>query len=442
MLDRSDLSAIGEPLRVETSLLHHGFRTDPGTFSTIVPICLSNAYAFESIEHASDVFDLRRGGRTYSRLMNPTTDVLEERLASLEGGVSAIATSSGQAAIAMAILNIAAAGDNIVSSTHLYGGTINLLSTTFGRLGIETRFVEPTDVNAFERVTDERTRCYFAEVLPNPRLTPFPVRTVSDLARRIGLPLIVDNTMSPYICRPIDLGANIVVHSTSKYVCGHGTTIGGAIIDAGSFDWAENSCRFALMTEPDHSHGGIMWLEAAERVGGPYGRSPYLLKLRNTLMRDFGPCPSPFASFLLLQGLETLPLRMERHCENAERLARAIAGQAKVCDVSYPLLAPVSQRNQARENMGRYGGPLLQFELSGGIAAGRTFVESLRLAYHVSNIGDARTLVTHPASTTHASVSPAARAAAGVRDGTIRVSVGIEHIDDIMADFQQAFAKV
>ena len=442
MLHRPDQSIATQDVRIETSLLHGGFRCDPGTLATIVPICLSNAYAFESIEHASDVFDLRRDGRTYSRLMNPTTDVLEERLASLEGGVSALAMSSGQAAIAMAILNIAASGDNIVSSTHLYGGTINLLSTTFRRLGVETRFVEPTDVKAFERATDERTRCYFAEVLPNPRLTPFPVREVSVLARRMGLPLIVDNTMSPYICRPLGLGANIVIHSTSKYVCGHGTTIGGAIVDGGSFDWLENANRVPLMSEPDSSHGGILWLDAAERLGGPYGRSPYLLKLRNTLMRDFGPCPSPFASFLLLQGLETLPLRMERHCENAEVVARAVAAHPKVCDVSYPLLATEPHRSQARENMGRYGGPLLQFELSGGITSGRTFVESLRLAYHVSNIGDARTLVTHPASTTHASVPPEARAAAGVRDGTIRVSVGIEHVDDILADFQQAFAKV
>lgn len=442
MLDRVERSAVGRSLRAETSVLHSGFRCDPGTLATIVPICLSNAFAFESIEHASDVFDLRRGGRTYSRLMNPTTDVLEERLASLEGGVSALATSSGQAAIAMAILNIAVAGDNIVSSTHLYGGTINLLSTTFQRLGIETRFVEPTDARAFAGATDERTRCYFAEVLPNPRLTPFPVREVSAIARNMGLPLIVDNTMSPYICRPIALGADIVLHSTSKYVCGHGTTIGGAIVDSGNFDWSEHADRFSLITEPDGSHGGIKWLEAAERLGGPYGRSPYLLKLRNTLMRDFGPCPSPFASFLLLQGLETLPLRMERHCENAQCLAGVIARQPKVRGVSYPLLAPEPDRSRAQENMGRFGGPLLQFELCGGLSSGRTFVESLRLAYHVSNIGDARTLVTHPASTTHASIPSAARSAAGVEDGTIRVSVGIEHIDDILADFQQAFDHV
>jgi len=374
--------------------------------------------------------------------MNPTTDVLEERLASLEGGVAAVATSSGQAAIALAILNIAAAGDNIVSSSHLYGGTINLLSTTFHRLGIETRFVEPGDVNAFEAATDERTRCYFGEALPNPRLTPFPIRRVSDLAHRIGLPLIVVNTMSPYIARPFTLGADIIVHSTSKYICGHGTTIGGAIIDRGAFDWQESKARFPLMTEPDGAHGNIEWLQAADHLDGGYGRSPYLLKLRNTLMRDFGPCPSPFASFLLLQGLETLALRMERHCENAAALARTLAVHSQVCDVTYPLLASEHDRAQARENMGLYGGPLLQFELSGGLSSGRKFVEKLRLAYHVSNIGDARTLVTHPASTTHASVPAEARAAAGVRDGTIRVSAGIEHIDDILGDFQQALSDV
>jgi O-acetylhomoserine (thiol)-lyase len=427
---------------VETKVLHSGFRVDPTTLATIVPIYLSNAYAFESIDQASDIFDLRENGRTYSRLMNPTTDVLEDRLTAVEGGVSAVATSSGQAAIAMSILNIATAGDNIVSSSHLYGGTINLLSTTFARLGIETRFVEPTDVGAFEVATDERTRCYFAEALPNPRLTPFPIRTVAEVAHRIGLPLIIDNTMSPYISRPFELGADIIVHSTSKYICGHGTTIGGVIIDSGGFDWREHAARFGLMTQPDRSHGDILWLDAADRLPTGYGRSPYLLKLRNTLMRDFGPCPSPFSSFLLLQGLETLPLRMDRHCSNAATLAVALSEEPEVADVTYPLLGCDAGRRQARENMGVWGGPLLQFELRGGVGAGRKFVEALQLAYHVSNIGDARTLVTHPASTTHASVPAAARLAAGVKDGTIRVSVGLEHIDDILQDFRGALANV
>jgi O-acetylhomoserine (thiol)-lyase len=442
MLEKRTSASTRRQHRVETRMLHSGFRCDPSTFATTVPICLSNAYAFESIERASDIFDLRRNGRTYSRLMNPTTDVFEERLASLEGGVAAIATSSGQAAIAMAILNIAVAGDNIVSSSHLYGGTINLLTTTFRRLGIETRFVEPGEVSALEAATDDKTRCYFAEALPNPRLTPFPIRAASNIAHRMGLPLIIDNTMSPYISCPLMLGADLVLHSTSKYICGHGTTIGGAIIDSGKFEWNKHKTRFSLMNEPDPAHGNIQWLEAADHLQTGYGRSPYLLKLRNTLMRDFGPSPSPFSSFLLLQGLETLPLRMERHCENAATLAQSLSRRSEVSNVTYPLLASGRDRAQAMENMGSYGGPLLQFELSGGLAAGRQFVEKLQLAYHVSNIGDARTLVTHPASTTHASVPAEARAAAGVRDGTIRVSAGIEHIEDILDDFDQALSHV
>ena len=427
---------------VETKVLHSGFRVDPFTLATTVPICLSNAYAFESIEQASDIFDLRENGRTYSRLMNPTTDVFEERLASVEGGIAAIATSSGQAAVAMALLNITAAGDNIVSSSYLYGGTINLLSTTFRRLGIETRFVEPGDIGAFEAATDAKTRCYFAEALPNPRLLPFPISRVAEVAHRIGLPLIIDNTMTPYISRPFELGADIIVHSTSKYICGHGTTIGGAIVDSGRFDWGAHPDRFGLIVEPDAAHGNIHWLDAAAHLSTGYGRSPYLLKLRNTLMRDFGPTPSAFSSFLLLQGLETLPLRMERHCANAAILAKTLSEQAQVEDVTYPLLGSEAIRHQARENMGSCGGPLLQFELRGGIAAGRKFIEALQLAYHVSNIGDLRTLVTHPASTTHGSIPPAARAAAGVKDGTIRVSVGIEHIDDILQDFTEALDHV
>ncbi len=442
MLDKTASAATRPGLHVDTMLLHAGFRWDPSTFATTVPIFLSNAYAFASIENASDVFDLRQMGRTYSRLMNPTTDVFEERMAALEGGIAAVATASGQAAIAMSILNIAAAGDNIVSSDHLYGGTINLLATTFRRLGIETRFVQPDRIADFAAATDERTRCYFGEALANPRLTPFPIRAVSELARRLGLPLIIDNTTSPYISRPFALGADLIVHSTSKYICGHGTTIGGVVIDGGKFDWRKHHARVPLLTRPDEAHGNIQWLDAADRLGVGYGKSPFLLKLRNTLMRDFGPCPSPFSSFLLLQGLETLPLRMERHCRNAATLARMLSRHPRVAEVTYPSLASSRVRAQAKENMGAHGGPLLQFELRGGLRSGRRLMEKLQLAYHVANIGDARTLVTHPASTTHASVPAQARAAAGVRDGTIRVSVGIEHIDDILNDFKQALAHV
>lgn len=426
------------PLHVETAVLHGSYRCDPTTLATTVPIYLSNAYAFESVDHASDVFDLRSEGRTYSRLMNPTTDIFEQRVASLEGGVAALATSSGQAAIMLAILNLAVAGDNIVSSAHLYGGTINLLSNTFQRLGIETRFVDPSDPEHFREASDERTRCWFAEALPNPKLSPFPIVEVGAIADQVGIPLIIDNTMTPLITRPLELGAHIVVHSTSKYICGHGTTIGGIVVDGGRFNWARFSDRFRLITRPDVSHGNIQWLDAARDLPGPYGASPFLLKMRNTLMRDFGPCPSPFASFLCIQGLETLPLRMPRHCSNARRVAEYLKAKPNVLDVTYPSLGGAVEQRRAQQNMGDSGGPMLVFEIDGGIDAGRRFIERLQLVYHVANIGDARTLATHPASTTHASVPQAARLASGVRDGTIRISVGLEHIDDILADIDQA----
>ncbi|RUU14560.1 O-acetylhomoserine aminocarboxypropyltransferase/cysteine synthase [Mesorhizobium sp. USDA-HM6] len=425
-------------LHAETTVLHGGYRYDPATLATTVPIYLSNAYAFESIDHASDVFDLRRQGHTYSRLMNPTTDIFEHRVAALEGGVAALATSSGQAAIMLAILNIAVCGDNIVSSAHLYGGTINLLAGTFQRLGIETRFVDPSDPARFREASDHRTRCWFAEGLPNPKLSPFPIVEVGVIAQELGIPLIIDNTMTPLISRPLKLGAHITVQSTSKYICGHGTTIGGTIVDGGTFDWAAYSERFPLMTRPDICHGNILWLDAARDLPGPYGASPFLLKMRNTLMRDFGPCPSPFASFLCIQGLETLPLRMPRHCSNARQLADYLKGHPGVVEVTYPPFGGTVERHRAQQNMGDHGGPMIVFEIAGGIEAGGRFIERLRLAYHVSNIGDARTLATHPASTTHASVAREARLAAGVRDGTIRISVGLEHIEDIVADIRQA----
>ncbi|WFU12924.1 O-acetylhomoserine aminocarboxypropyltransferase/cysteine synthase (plasmid) [Rhizobium sp. CB3090] len=426
------------PMHAETIVLHGGYRCDPATLATTVPIYLSNAYAFESIDHASDVFDLRREGRTYSRLMNPTTDIFEQRVAALEGGVAALATSSGQAAIMLAILNIAATGDNIVSSAHLYGGTINLLTSTFQRLGIETRFVDPSDPERFREASDHRTRCWFAEALPNPKLSPFPIVEVGAIARDLGIPLIIDNTLTPLISRPLELGAHVIVHSTSKYICGHGTTIGGVIVDGGTFDWTAHSDRFPLMTRPDGSHGNILWLDAARDLSGPYAASPFLLKMRNTLMRDFGPCPSPFASFLCIQGLETLALRMPRHCSNARHLAEYLNAHPGVVEVTYPAFGGTVERHRAEQNMGDSGGPMIVFEIAGGIQAGRRFIERLRLAYHVSNIGDARTLATHPASTTHASVPREARLAAGVRDGTIRISVGLEHIEDIIADIGQA----
>jgi O-acetylhomoserine (thiol)-lyase len=437
----NEASGHAEPWRAETIALHTGYRYDPTTLCTAVPIYHSNAYFFPTVEYASDVFDLRVEGRTYSRLMNPTCDVFEERIADFEGGAAALLTSSGQAALALSILNIAQAGDNIVSSTHLYGGTWNLFSATFRRLGIETRFVDPTDPEEFRHASDKKTRCFFAETLPNPMLIPFPIRQVGEIAHDIGLPLVLDNTLSPYISRPIDLGGDIIVHSVTKYICGHGTAIGGVIIDSGRFDWTAHLDRFPLINEPDDAHAGIRWMQAAQRIGGIYGRSPYLLKMRHALQRDFGACASPFSAFLFLQGLETLPLRMVRHCENASRVAKVLSDHPKVLGVTYPSLAAPAVRKQAEENMGRFGGPMVQFEIDGGVPAGKRFIESLRMFYHVSNVGDSRTLATHPASTTHASVPREARLAAGVKDGTIRLSVGLEHIDDILRDLEQALDK-
>ncbi len=342
----------------------------------------------------------------------------------------------------MAILNIAWAGDNIVSSTDLYGGTINLLSKTFERLGIETRFVDPSNPDSFVAKSDSRTRCWFAEALPNPKLRPIPLAGIAARARDLGVPLIIDNTMTPLIARPFDLGANIVVHSTSKYICGHGTTIGGVVIDGGNFDWQRHGARLPAIVEPDPSHGNIEWLKSAALLDGHYAASPYLLKMRNTLMRDFGPCPSPMSSFQLLQGLETLGLRIERHCENARRVAVFLAESDVVDSVTYPSLAAGHECTLARDLMGSLGGPMVVFNIRGGLEAGKRFMENLKMIYHVSNIGDARTLATHPASTTLASIPREARIAAGVLDGTIRLSVGIENCADILADIRQALDNV
>ncbi|XP_020905862.2 homocysteine synthase, partial [Exaiptasia diaphana] len=304
-------------MKRETSILHAGQRFDPTTGAISAPIYQSSAFAFESVDQAANVFDLKEPGRTYSRLMNPTNDIFESRIASFEGGVGALSTSSGQAAITYAILNIAEAGDNIVSSNRLYGGTWHLLAHTMRRLGIETRFVNPDAPNDFLEASDEKTKCFFLEGIPNPMLTPIPVREIAEISRSLGLPTIVDNTITPYIASPFNLGVDIVVYSTTKFIGGHGNTIGGCVVDSGNFDWEKNQDRFPLMCEPDPSHGNILWLDAAKELGGEYGQSPYLLKMRNTIQRDIGACPSPFSSFLLLQGLETLPMRMKKHCENA-----------------------------------------------------------------------------------------------------------------------------
>ncbi|MFN3371113.1 MAG: O-acetylhomoserine aminocarboxypropyltransferase/cysteine synthase family protein [Sphingomonadaceae bacterium] len=421
----------------ETLALHAGWRADPSTGSVAVPIHQTTSYQFRSTEHAANLFALRELGNIYTRIMNPTVDVLEQRLAALEGGAAALAVASGQAASALAIQNLAAAGDNIVSSTDLYGGTWNLFANTLADMGIEVRFVDPADPDAFAHATDERTRAYYAETLPNPRLRAFPAREVADIGRPLGIPLIMDNTAAPLIARPFDQGAAIIVYSTTKYLGGHGTSIGGAIIDSGRFDWQAHADRQPLMHRPDPSYHGAKWAE----VGAAMGGIGYVLRARVVLLRDLGPAMSPMNAFQFLQGIETLPLRMARHCENAAAVAAHLARHPKVSRVIHPSLA---QGEEARRRdallTGGHGG-LVGFELAGGMAAGRRFIDALQLFYHVANIGDARSLAIHPASTTHSQLSPDDRLRTGVSEGYVRLSVGIEHIDDILADLDQALGK-
>ncbi|KIL99001.1 O-acetylhomoserine sulfhydrylase / O-succinylhomoserine sulfhydrylase [Paramagnetospirillum magnetotacticum MS-1] len=418
----------------ETIVLHAGYRADPATGAVAVPIYQTTSYQFRDTEHAANLFALKELGNIYTRLMNPTTDVLEQRLAALEGGVAALAVASGQAASTFAILNLAQAGDNFVTSTDLYGGTWNLFANTFKQLGIEARFVDPADPEAFVRATDDKTRAWYAETLPNPKLQVFPIAEVAKLAEKIGVPLIVDNTASPVIAKPLSLGAHIVVYSTTKYIGGHGTSIGGAIVDGGTFDWEKHAKRFPLLNEPDPSYHGAVWTQAVK----PLGPIAYIIRARVTLLRDIGAAISPFNAFQALQGLETLPLRIREHSRNATAVAEFLAGHHKVAHVIHPSLQDGEYRRRADAVLkGGYGG-LLGFELKGGADAGRRFIDALKLFYHVANIGDARSLAIHPASTTHSQLSGDDQLASGVTPGYVRLSIGIEHIDDILADLRQA----
>ncbi|WP_340118066.1 PLP-dependent transferase [Pelagibius sp. 7325] len=418
----------------ETLALHAGFRSDPHTGSVAVPIYQTTSYEFHDTGHAANLFALKELGNIYTRIMNPTCDVLEQRITALEGGAAALAVSSGQAASAMSIQNIAGAGDNIVSSTDLYGGTWNLFANTFKTFGIEVRFVDPSDPENFRRATDARTKAYYAETLPNPKLKVFPIGEVAAIGEELGVPLIVDNTAAPVLCRPLQHGAHIVVYSTTKYIGGHGTSIGGIIVDGGTFDWAKHAERFPGLNQPDPSYHGAVWTEAVK----PLGPIAYILKARVTLQRDLGYALSPFNAFLFLQGLETLPLRMREHSRNAAEVAKFLQGHPDVTAVIHPSLQDGEPRRRADAYLaGGYGG-LVGFELAGGLAAGRRFIDALQLFYHVANIGDARSLAIHPASTTHSQLSPDEQAATGVTDGYVRLSIGLEHIDDILADLDQA----
>jgi O-acetylhomoserine (thiol)-lyase len=423
----------------ETIVLHGGaYRCEGDTKSVAVPVYQTTSYQFETTDHAESLFALREMGNIYSRIMNPTCDALEQRLAQLEGGVAGLAVASGQAASTFAILNLCRAGDNVVSSTDLYGGTWNLFANTLGQMGIEVRFVDPSDPEGFRRATDANTRCYYAETLPNPKLNVFPISEVAQIGRELGVPLVMDNTAAPVICRPLDHGAAVVVYSATKYIGGHGTSIGGVIVDGGTFDWEANAERFPTLTEPDPSYHGAVWTEAAK----PLGPVAFALRARVILLRDIGAAMSPFNAFQFIQGLETLPLRMRAHCDNAGKVADFLAAHPKVARVIYPGLDEGRTRQNADAHLrGGYGG-LVGFELVDGAESGRRFIESLRLFYHVANIGDARSLAIHPATTTHSQLSNDEQAASGVSPGYVRLSIGIEHIDDILGDLEQALDAV
>jgi len=419
----------------ETLVLHAAYRKDPVTKSVAVPIYQTTSYQFDSTEHAGKLFDLSEMGNIYTRVMNPTCDVLEQRVAALEGGVAALAVASGQAAVAMAVQNIAQSGDNIVSSTDVYGGTWNVFNNTFKTMGIEVRFVDPSDPEAFRRATDERTRAYFGETLPNPKLAVFPIREVAEIGRELGVPLIVDNTAAPVFCRPFDHGAAVVVHSATKYIGGHGTSIGGLIVDGGNFDWEKHADRFPMLNQPDPSYHGAVWTQATK----PLGPVAYIIKARVTLLRDLGAAMSPYNAFQFIQGLETLPLRMREHSRNAAAVADFLAAHDQVTRVIHPAHHRDPEQRRRTETYLKGGcGGLVGFELKGGKEAGQRFIDALQLFYHVANIGDARSLAIHPATTTHQQLSAEEQIATGVTDGYVRLSVGIEHIDDILADLEQA----
>jgi O-acetylhomoserine (thiol)-lyase len=431
-------SVFRETWRPETIALHGGsYRADPATGAVAVPIYQTTSFQFQDTGHAARLFALEELGHLYTRVTNPTQDAFEQRLAALEGGVAALAVSSGQAASTFAILNVAQAGDNIVSSTDLYGGTWALFANTLRRLGIEVRFVDPADPEAFARATDDRTRAYYGETLPNPKLEVFPIGEVAEIGRKLGVPLILDNTAAPLTARPFDHGAAVVVYSTTKYIGGHGTSIGGAIIDGGNFPWHEHAARFPLLNEPDPAYHGAIWTEAAK----PLGPIAYLLRARVVLQRDIGAAVSPFNAFQFLQGVETLPLRIRQHNGSAARVAEFLAAHGKVARVIYPALQSGEARRRADAYLRGGYGALVGFELVDGAESGRRFIDALRLFYHVANIGDARSLAIHPATTTHSQLTAEEQASTGVTPGYVRLSIGLEHPDDILNDLVQALER-
>ena len=421
----------------ETISLHGGtYRRDESTTAVAVPIYQTTSYQFNSAEHAENLFGLKEFGNIYTRIGNPTTNVLEERVAALEGGVAAVCVSSGQAASAFVVQNLCSTGDNIVASTDLYGGTVNLFNNTLKSMGIEVRYADPKDPESFAKATDNKTRLYYAETLPNPSLRVFPIKEVSDIGRKLGIPLVMDNTACPVICKPIDHGAAIVMHSLTKFIGGHGTTIGGIIVDAGNFDWSIDKERQPNIWQPDASYHGAVWGDAVPVLTG--ANIPYIIRARVVLLRDLGSAISPTSAWQIIQGLETVTLRMKQHCENAEKVKDFLLKHKKIEKVIYSTLHEGEIGERTKKYFKGGNGALMGIEVKGGKEAGKKFIDSLKLLYHVANIGDARSLAIHPASTTHSQLSEKDLLAAGVTPGYVRLSIGIEHADDIIADIDQA----
>jgi O-acetylhomoserine (thiol)-lyase len=424
-------------LKPETIALHGGQKPDPTTNARAVPIYQTTSYVFNDTAHAARLFGLQEFGNIYTRIMNPTTDVLEQRVAQLEGGSGAVAVASGQAAETLALLNIARAGDEILSSASLYGGTYNLFHYTFPRLGIDVKFVDPTDPANFRKAITKKTKAIFAETVGNPKLDTLDFAAVSKIAHGAGIPLVVDNTMpTPFLMRPFDHGADVIIHSTTKFIGGHGTSIGGIVVDSGKFDWGNGN--FPEFTEPDPSYHGLKFWEVFGNFPG-LGNVAFIIKLRVQLLRDLGPAMSPFNAFQFLQGLETLHLRMERHSTNTLAVAHFLEKHPNVSWVNYPGLTTHPSHALAKKyhHRGLYGA-ILGFGIKGGMEAGKKFIDHLKLFSHLANIGDAKSLVIHPASTTHQQLTSEERLATGVTDDFVRLSVGLEHVDDITADLDQA----
>ncbi|MHB1001779.1 MAG: O-acetylhomoserine aminocarboxypropyltransferase/cysteine synthase family protein [Armatimonadota bacterium] len=417
----------------DTKALHAGQQPDTATGSRAVPIYQTTSYVFKDTDHAAGLFSLSEAGNIYTRLMNPTWDVLEKRVAALEGGIAALAVSSGQSAEALAVLSLAKSGDEVVSSTTLYGGTYTLFKYTFARMGIDVKFVDSSDPQNFAKAITPKTKCLYAETIGNPKLDVPDIAAIAKIAHDAGIPLIVDNTYaSPYLCRPFEWGADVVIHSLTKWMGGHGTSLGGIIVDSGKYDWTNG--KFPEFTEPDPSYHNMVF-------GDAFGNLAYIVKARVSLLRDIGPALSPFNAFLILQGIETLSLRMDRHCSNAMKIAKFLEDHPMVSWVTYPGLPGHDSYANAEKYLKKGYGAMIGFGIKGGKQAGIKFINSVELLSHLANVGDAKTLVIHPASTTHQQLTPEEQAAGGVTDDFIRLSVGLEDVEDIIADMDQALWK-